>query len=231
MNEFSERGTMEQKPTSMEIIAPDLDTAIARAQEEFGVPAEDLEVEVLDDGNADGGLEMRVRVLLTDNEPGVEFEEITTAGCQVISQLLSHMEIEAEVSAVYEHSTTTKEDPNLNINIEGEDLGILIGRRGETIAALQYVARIMMRKKLDRWVNLIVDVCGYKNHREQQLHRLAHRMAQQVNQFGRPISLEPMLAYERRIIHMTLQDNSEVHTESSGDGSHRHVTITPELLR
>ena len=168
---------------------------------------------------------------MPDKTPALELEEVSVAGCQIISQLLGHMEIEAELSAAYQHSTNDEEDPYLNIDIEGEDLGILIGRRGETMDALQYIARVMLRKKMGRWVNLSIDVSGYKNHREQQLRRLAHRMAQQVTQFGRPISLEPMLAYERRIIHMTLQDNPEVRTESSGDGNHRHVTITPDTIR
>ena len=224
---------MENIPNSVEIIAPDLDTAIAQAQEELGVPAKDLEAEIVDDENenTDGGLTIRVRVLMPDKTPALELEEVSVAGCQIISQLLGHMEIEAELSAAYQHSTNAEEDPYLSIDIEGEDLGILIGRRGETMDALQYIARVMLRKKMGRWVNLSIDVSGYKNHREQQLRRLAHRMAQQVTQFGRPISLEPMLAYERRIIHMTLQDNPGVRTESSGDGNHRHVTITPDTIR
>ena len=80
-------------------------------------------------------------------------------------------------------------------------------------------------------MNLNVDVGGYKKHREQQLHRLAQRMAQQVHQFGRPISLEPMPANERRIIHITLQDHAGVTTESSGEGDRRSVTIQPDLRR
>ena len=224
---------MEKTPNSVEIIAPDLDTAIAQAQEELGVPANNLEAEIVDDENenTDGGLTIRVRVLIPDKALALELEEVSAAGCQVISQLLGHMEIEAEISAAYQHSKNDKEDPYLNIDIEGENLGVLIGRRGETMDALQYVSRVMLRKKIGRWVNLSLDICGYKNHREQQLRRLAQRMAQQVTQFGRPITLEPMLAYERRIIHVTLQDNLRVRTESSGDFNHRQVTITPETIR
>jgi spoIIIJ-associated protein len=141
------------------------------------------------------------------------------------------MEIEAEVRVRYQQATSAGEDPAVQVDIEGEDLGMLIGKRGETIAALQYIARLIMARKLDRWVNLNMDVGGYKKHREQQLRRLAQRMAQQVHQFGRPISLEPMPANERRIIHITLQDRAGVTTESSGEGDRRRVTIQPDLRR
>ena len=221
---------MGSERTSLELIAPDLETAIERAQAESGVPAEDLEIEVLDEGDADTGREVRVRVLLPTSEPQSE-KDILMAARKVVSDLLGHMEIDAEVQIGYQQAESAEEDPALQVDIEGEDLDMLVGRRGEALAALQYIARLIIAKTFDRWVNLNLDVGGYKKHREQQLRRLAQRMAQQVHQFGRPISLEPMPANERRIIHITLQDHSGVTTESSGEGNHRRVTIQPEMLR
>ena len=221
---------MEPKRTSLEFIAPNVERAIQRAQTELGVAADGLEVEVLDAGDAEADRDARIRVLLPASEPQPE-DDVTETARQVVSALLRHMEIDAEVQVGYQKATSTQEDPFLQVDVDGEDLGIIIGRRGETLAALQYIARLIMAKQLGYWVNLNVDLGGYKKHREQQLHRLAQRMAQQVHQFGRPISLEPMPANERRIIHITLQDRVGVTTESSGEGSDRRVTIQPEMLR
>jgi len=221
---------MKPERTSLEMMAPDVETAIERARTELGVPEGDLEVELLDEGDPDSGREVRIRVLLLGREPQPE-DDVTAAAREVVSELLGYMEIEAEVRVHYQQATSAGEDPAVQVDIEGEDLGMLIGKRGETMAALQYIARLIMARKLDRWVNLNVDVGGYKKHREQQLRRLAQRMAQQVHQFGRPISLEPMPANERRIIHITLQDHAGVTTESSGEGDRRSVTIQPDLRR
>lgn len=221
---------MEPELISLEITAPDVEAAIERAQTELDAEADELKVEVLDEGDADAGREARIRVMLLGSGPQLE-DDATAAARQVVSELLAHMEIDAEVHVGYRKATSTEEGPVLQVDVDGEDLGMLIGRRGETMAALQHITRLIMAKTLDRWVNINLDVGGYKNHREQQLRRLAQRMAQQVHQFGRPISLEPMPANERRIIHITLQDYPGVTTESSEEASRRHVTIQPELLR
>ncbi|HJO33731.1 MAG: RNA-binding cell elongation regulator Jag/EloR [Anaerolineales bacterium] len=221
---------MKPERTSLEMMAPDVETAIERARTELGVPEGDLEVELLDEGDPDSGREVRIRVLLLGREPQPE-DDVTAAAREVVSELLGYMEIEAEVRVHYQQATSAGEDPAVQVDIEGEDLGMLIGKRGETMAALQYIARLIMARKLDRWVHLNVDVGGYKKRREQQLRRLAQRMAQQVHQFGRPISLEPMPANERRIIHITLQDHTGVTTESNGEGDLRRVTIQPDLRR
>ncbi len=221
---------MKPERTSLEMMAPDVETAIERARTELGVPEGDLEVELLDEGDPDSGREVRIRVLLLGREPQPE-DDVTAAAREVVSELLGYMEIEAEVRVHYQQATSAGEDPAVQVDIEGEDLGLLIGRRGETMAALQYIARLIMARKLDRWVHLNVDVGGYKKRREQQLRRLAQRMAHQVHQFGRPISLEPMPANERRIIHITLQDHTGVTTESNGEGDLRRVTIQPDLRR
>ena len=221
---------MGSERTSLELIVPDVQTAIERAQAELGVTADDLEVEVLDKGDSDTGREARVRILLPMIEPQPE-DDVMMAARQVVSDLLGHMEIDAEMRVSYGQENSADKDLALHVDIEGEDLGMLIGRRGETIAAFQYIARLIMARKLDRWVNLNVDVGGYKNHREQQLRRLGQRMAQQVERFGRPIALDPMPGNERRIIHITLQEHPGVTTESSGEGSRRRITIQPKLLR
>jgi spoIIIJ-associated protein len=113
----------------------------------------------------------------------------------------------------------------LLLNVKGDDLGSLIGRRGETLDNIQYLLRLMVNQRLHRWTNIVVDVDGYKERRANQLRQLAMRTATQVASTGRSVSLEPMPANERRIIHIVLRDHAEVYTESAGEGERRKVHI------
>jgi spoIIIJ-associated protein len=114
------------------------------------------------------------------------------------------------------------------LDVQGDDLDPLIGRRGETLAALQYIARLILSKQFGRNVDLVVDVQGHKQRREDQLRRMARRMAEQAAERQRVMSLEPMPANERRIIHLELREHPDVTTESVGDGDRRKVTIIPK---
>ena len=110
-------------------------------------------------------------------------------------------------------------------DIEGDDAGLLIGRRGETLKALQFLVKYMVSQKLDANVNLLVDVEGYQDRRYQSLMNMARRVAQRVADSGRPITLEPMPPNERRIVHMALADHRQVTTESTGSGASRQVVV------
>jgi spoIIIJ-associated protein len=114
------------------------------------------------------------------------------------------------------------------LNITGDDLGILIGRRAETLDALQYLTRLVVNQQTHRWYRIEVDVENYKQRREQSLQRLARNMADRAVSEGRTIMLEPMPARERRLIHLALRDRDDVHTESIGEGDARKVTIIPD---
>ena len=140
-----------------------------------------------------------------------------------ISKLLFHMGLQAQISA---HYGEAREDRRpIMVDIRGSDLGVLIGRRSETLAAFQYIASLMVGKGTDQFVHLIVDVEGHRDRRERQLRQLAQRMAEQVIKSGRKLTLEPMPASERRVIHMELRDHPAVTTESVGEEPHRKVTI------
>jgi spoIIIJ-associated protein len=115
----------------------------------------------------------------------------------------------------------------LALNIEGDDLGILIGRRGQTLAALEYVAKLIVVRRLKAWLPLTIDVGGYKKHRRDSLQKLALYLAEQVKSRRRAMPLEPMPADERRIIHLTLADHPDVTTQSIGEGENRKVVILP----
>jgi spoIIIJ-associated protein len=148
---------------------------------------------------------------------------------ETVSELLGKMRIQADVKAAYgeldeEHSTRP-----IYIDITGKDLSILIGKRSETLNALQYIARLIVSKELGENAYLIVDVEGYRTRREKQLRTLAHRMAEQAVKTGKKQVLEPMPPNERRIIHIELRDDDQVTTESFGEEPHRKVNIIPNV--
>lgn len=156
-------------------------------------------------------------------------EEEAEIAREVLTELLAKMEVEASIRVYRSQLAPGDEDPVAPwvLDIEGEDLGALIGRRGETLSSLQYIARMIASRRLEQRTSFIVDVQGYRSRREETLRTLALRMAQRARQQGRTMTLEPMPPNERRIIHLTLRDDNTVITESVGDGEHRKVTIRP----
>ena len=154
--------------------------------------------------------------------------DVAMIAVDLLQGMLDRMDVRATAEAVdYRGVLDVGQDPPLVINIEGDDLGILIGRRAETLSAIQYLTRLMVNHKTHRWINLVVDVEGYKARREDQLVKLAERMADRAATTGKPVPLEAMPARERRIIHITLREHPKVFTESAGEGEHRKVTIIP----
>jgi spoIIIJ-associated protein len=113
------------------------------------------------------------------------------------------------------------------LDLEGEDLGILIGRRGQTLVDFQYVVRLIMAHKLRMLVPVTIDVQGYKKRRYESLTILARRLAAQVRTRGTPFTLEPMPPDERRVIHLALADEADIVTNSIGEGEDRKVVISP----
>lgn len=145
----------------------------------------------------------------------------------VLEELLARMGVVASVAA--ETGAAVEEgEPPLTLDITGEDLGILIGRRGQTLASVQYIVRLIVGHKTQAWLPIVVDVEGYKRRRNERLQALAWRLAEQVRTRRTPFTLEPMLAYERRIIHIALADHPDVTTESIGEGESRRVVIRPK---
>jgi spoIIIJ-associated protein len=145
----------------------------------------------------------------------------------VISKMLHLLNLEAQVSA---HYGPTERDGrrNINVDIRGNDLSVLIGRRSETLSAFQYVASLIVGKETQQFVQLTVDVEGYRDRRERQLIQMAKRMADQVAKSGRRQTLEPMPSGERRVIHIALRDHPDVKTESTGEEPYRKVMIIPK---
>jgi spoIIIJ-associated protein len=156
-------------------------------------------------------------------------EEITLHVAQeTVSELLGKMHIQAQVIASYGEVDDVRGTRAILVDVTGKDLSVLIGKRSETLNALQYIARLIVSKELGENVTLVIDVEGYRTRRERQLRQLAHRMADQAIKTGRKQTLEPMPPNERRIIHMELREDEHVTTESFGEEPHRKVTIIPK---
>lgn len=161
-------------------------------------------------------------------EPRPTQEEILGLARDILAELMERMQIEAEIDARVSEPRYPGDTTGLVLDLQGDDLGFLIGRKGETLAAIQHLVRLMVNKVVQKRVHLMVDVEGYKARREDALRKLALRIADQATRRRRRIALEPMNAYERRIIHVTLRNHPTVVTESVGEGSRRKVTILPK---
>ncbi len=291
--------------TTLEIIAPTVEEALAQGLAQLGLTADAVSVEVLDSGSKGlfgfGGRQVRVR--LTVNPPLMEAapaiapkpgpepakrsestpmakevkpeskaepkpelknqqkaeskaeskprrpekkveqrkpapvpapkveshaaDPVLDATESIVSRLIYHLDMTAQVSAHYDE-TSTDDRRVIQVDVHGDNLSALIGRHAETLTALQHVASLMVGKQTQQWVQLVVDVEGYRERREKQVRQIALRMVDQVIKTGRKATLEPMTASERRTIHIELRGHPAVTTESTGEEPHRKVVILPK---
>ncbi len=246
---------MSEQRATLEVIAPTVDEAIERGLAELGLERDQVEVEVLDEGSGGlfgiGSRQARVMLIMrasderetaVDSTPEEEpaptprrdhSDEdeafLLNSVHGLLSELLEKMKFRNLDIDVYigEPYGPHGRRP-IHADISGNDLSPLIGPRGETLEALQYIARLMLGKELQRSVPLIIDVQGYRQRRAQQVRNLARRIADQVIETGRSQALEPMPANERRIAHIELRDDPRVYTESDGVGRSRKVVIYPQ---
>lgn len=150
----------------------------------------------------------------------------------ILEKLLELLELPAVVT-LSEEFTVIDDDGNtssIGLNIEGEDLGILIGRRGQTMVSLQHIVRLIVSHQTEERLPIVLDVEGYKQRRCEGLRALAMRLAEQVKNRKMPFTMEPMTAFERRVIHLALADHPDVMTESTGIGDARKVVISPKRI-
>jgi len=278
---------MSNKRTSLEVIAPSVEEAIARGLADLGLPEDAVDVEVLDEGARGlfglvGSRQARVRLTIKETQAGGEKpaekgwtepvveqagldeaisdleleaeaapedeapaskpEPTMPAGREqtedeqmalriareIVEDLLERMNVQAQVTARFGEPDDARSRVPLLVEVHGDDLGILIGRKAETLNALQYVTNLIVGKELGRSVPLVVDVEGYRERRAREVRHLARRMAEQAVRTGRRQYLEPMPANERRLVHIELRDHPDVYTESSGEDPRRKVMIIPK---
>jgi len=194
------------------------DEAIAAGLRKLGVPRECVLVETLAAGARGvlglGGQEARVRLTVT---PG---GERLIRGRTILETLLTLMNIEAQVRAEEQRGS-------VRLELSGRDAGLLIGKRGQTLEALQVLVGRILGRQVDERTRVELDVGGYRERRQKQLEQVAPRLARQVKATGGAVVLQPMSSAERRTIHLALQGDSAVRTESVGDGRDRRLVITP----
>lgn len=215
---------------SLEMRGKTVEEAVQRALHQLGVSRDEVEVNVVREGKSGilgiGAEEAIVRVTPIP-QPGGDAAEVAR---EVVEQLLQLLGVVGtiEPQALPIVAEEKEAAPAVALNIKGEDLGILIGRRGQTLAALQYVVRLIVGRQVKTWVPIVIDVEGYKQRRYQALESFANQMAERVKTKGAPFTLEPMPAYERRIVHLALANHPDVITESIGQGESRKVVIRPK---
>ena len=192
-----------------------VEEAIALALEELGVSEEHVSVEILEEASKGllgfiGSKGAKVQVTLKESRP--------EAAERFLREVMEAMGLETEIASKVEEGYAF-------IDLEGPDLGALIGRRGQTLSALQYLANLASARGTIGTERIVLDVGGYRRRREQTLQALAERLAERVRRTGQNVSLEPMSAQERRVVHTALQGNTYVTTESEGEEPYRRVVI------
>ncbi len=223
----------------LEVSGKTVDEAIAKALKQLGVERDEVNITILSEGKSGGifGLgsedaQISVEVLDTASVPKTSeatADDVVASARSTLEQLLKLMGVEGTVvPGTYPDESGEPNSAPIAFNIEGEDLGILIGRRGQTLSSLQYILRLIVGHNTNTWIPIVIDAEAYKQRRYEAIQALAHRMAENVKTKGAPFTLEPMPAYERRIVHMALANHSAVYTESIGEGESRKVVINPK---
>jgi spoIIIJ-associated protein len=209
----------------LEISAKTVEEATRVALEQLGVSRNLVEITVIKKGKSGvlgvGAEDAKIKVELIEEEEPLSEVDAGESARMVLSETLRLMGITATVDVSRSSDPTVP----ITLNIEGDDLGVLIGRRGQALSALQYLVRLMVAERLKKWISINVDVDWYKKRHYESLKKLALRLAEQVSRRRRAVTMEPMPPDERRIVHMTLANNPDVLTESTGEGEGRRVVI------
>ncbi|MBQ6734348.1 MAG: protein jag [Lachnospiraceae bacterium] len=203
-----------------EFSAKTVDDAITEACRALGVPSSRLVYEVESEGSGGflgmGAKPAVIRAAVKDVSP-------TDAAKQFVLDVTKAMQLEVETDSVYDETEHT-----LNMELKGPEMGVLIGKRGQTLDALQYLVSLVVNKGAEEYVHVKLDTENYRARRKATLENLAKNIAFKVKRSRRPVSLEPMNPYERRIIHSALQQDRYVTTHSEGEEPNRRVVVTPK---
>lgn len=195
-----------------------VDEAISLALRELNASREEVDVDILEEASKGifgliGVKPARVKVTLKEGPS-------QKAGI-ILKNIFRTMELQVEMKVI-------EKEQGLFIDLEGPELGILIGRRGETLDALQYLINLSVNKNQEVRKKIIIDIEGYRNRREETLQKLALKLADKAKQRGRNVVLEPMSSQERRIIHTALQGREDIYTFSEGEEPYRKIVISPK---
>ena len=230
---------------SVETTGPTVDDAIDAALEKLDLDEDQVDLEILSEGGdgqlarvratprseVDASLEHEVSAAGEARE--VEWDEsLATAGREIVEDLLDYMGFPGEVDVL--RAGKENGTPTLAMAVvDGESMGALIGRRGETLQAFQFITQLLVNRRLGHWTRVLLDIEGYRSRRERYLKDTALRAAEKAMRYRESIELDPMIPSERRIVHLTLATHEFVTTHSEGEGDNRRVIVepTPEYVQ
>lgn len=216
------------KKNNIVTTAKTVEDAIELALKQLDVNREEVEIDVVSRGKPGllgiGSEEAKVSVSIVDFGPDEVAGDVVKTVSHILDNLLNLMGVDA-VSTL--RRAIGEDGGGPVFNIEGEDSGLLIGRGGETLRGLQFLVNFMANVQLGFRPNSIIDVGEYQERRKKSLQNMARNVSLEVAQTGRSITLEPMSAYDRRLVHLALSDNPEVVTQSAGSGADRQVVVSP----
>lgn len=199
------------------VTAKTVDEAVTKALIELGTTSDKLEYEVIEKGSTGFlGLGAKPAIIRAKKK-----ETLEDSAIQFLEQVFEAMNMQVSISVSY-----NEEEKEMNVNLEGEDMGILIGKRGQTLDSLQYLVSLVVNKSSSDYIRVKLDTENYRERRKETLETLAKNIAYKVKRTKHSVSLEPMNPYERRIIHAALQNDKYVVTRSDGGEPFRHVIIS-----
>lgn len=205
----------------MEFKGKTVEEAVTAASVELGIISSELEYEVIDKGSSGFlGIGAKPAVIKAKKTEQKKEKTIVDKTREYLDVLFKAMDIETEISIDY-----NEESNNMNINLEGPEMGILIGKRGQTLDALQYLISLFVNKESEAYIRVKLDTENYRARRKDTLENLAKNIAFKVKRSRRSVTLEPMNPYERRIIHSALQNDKYVATRSEGEEPYRKVVV------
>ena len=206
----------------IEVEGKTVDEAIQKACEQLGLSPEQLEVEVLSDGSNKifgiiGGTKVRIKATVKEHPSAPDAQKAQ----EVLENILQRFGFETSIEVL-------EDDDCVTLNIKGDGSGILIGRKGQTLDALQYVVNKIVHRSPHVTKQVVVDTEGYREKRKETLIDLAKRLSEQAKTREGPVSTSPLNPFERRIIHLAIQDDDDLTTQSTGEGIYRSVVISPK---
>ena len=204
----------------IEVSAKTVSEAITEACRKFGVTSDKLDYQIVEEGSA-GFLGIGSKPAVIKAAVKVEEISVEEVAKNFLRDVFEAMNMEVAVDVKYD-----EEGRKMDIDLAGDEMGVLIGKRGQTLDSLQYLVSLVVNKESDEYVRVKVDTEDYRQGRKETLENLAKNIAYKVKKTRRPVSLEPMNPYERRIIHSALQNDKYISTHSEGDEPFRKVVVT-----
>ena len=201
-----------------------IEDAVTKASVSLGVTSDKIEYEVVEKGSngilgigskpAKINARVKEEEVLTAESP----EDVENVVKEFLSKAFDAMNLKVKINV-------TVDEESVDIDLVGDDMGVLIGKRGQTLDSLQYLVSLVVNKKSDKYLRVKLDTENYRERRKETLENLAKNIAFKVKRTKRPVSLEPMNPYERRVIHSALQNDRYVTTKSEGEEPYRHVVV------